>query len=84
MKIRTPWFSLAFIVACLLGASVASATESVTLGILAYLPKAEILKRYAPIAEHLNKALGDINIDILPALVLTDAADAGRTGIPTA
>ena len=66
MKIRTSWFIYPFIVTlCVLGASVASATETVTLGILAYLPKAEILRRYEPIAEHLNKVLGDVNIEIV-------------------
>ncbi|MEI6116586.1 MAG: phosphate/phosphite/phosphonate ABC transporter substrate-binding protein [Burkholderiales bacterium] len=66
MSARTTWFTFPFLVTlCLLGTGVARATETLTMGVLAYLPKSEIMERYQPIADYLNKALGDVNIKIV-------------------
>jgi ABC-type phosphate/phosphonate transport system substrate-binding protein len=67
MKIQASWYMAPIITALsLLGAGTASAAETLTMGVLAYLPKSEILERYQPIADRLSKSLGDINIKLVP------------------
>ena len=67
MKIQASWYMAPiFITLSLLGAGTASAAETLTMGVLAYLPKSEILERYQPIADRLSKSLGDINIKLVP------------------
>lgn len=66
MKIQTSWYMAPIIALSLMGAVKASAAETLTMGVLAYLPKSEIMERYQPIADRLGKSLGDINIKLVP------------------
>lgn len=67
MKLRASQFIAPILIAAsLLGAGTSSAAETLTLGVLAYLPKSEIVERYQPIVDRLNKSLGNINVKLVP------------------
>ena len=67
MKLRASRLITPFLItASLLGAGTSSAAETLTLGVLAYLPKSEIVERYQPIVHRLNKSLGDVNVKLVP------------------
>lgn len=76
IHIRARWFSALLLVASfLLATGAARAAETLTLGVLAYLPESEILARYQPIADHLGKALGDISIKLVALPYDNDAVE---------
>ncbi|RLW67011.1 MAG: hypothetical protein B6D73_00685 [gamma proteobacterium symbiont of Stewartia floridana] len=52
------------------------AAETLTLGVLAYLPKAQMISRYQPLVDYLSDQLGDRKVELLPLAYDGDEIEA--------